>query len=145
MSPCDDHDALLSTTYIDYSIHNVVQILTTKYTEYCIYRVPHHPNIDCPPLPPSHSFLISWWTSLYSTRYIPNSSTDRPNRVSATVRPIFQSTNSRWMAPNNSSDFDWSQPLNTSPNLLIHALLLCTVTVSKCISKLDSLWPSSVS
>jgi hypothetical protein len=49
------------------------------------------------------------------------------------------------MAPNYSSNFDWLWSLNTSPNLLIHAFVVCTVTDSKCTFKLTRLWPPSVS
>ena len=121
-----------STVYTEYSIHRVQHTLSTAYTEYCIHRVRHHPKIDC--LPASLS------------------SRGRPCCTPLSTFPqlrVNQWIESQLLSrlPPKLPPPDWPPP-STPPISLDHGLQVrlqpCSITASKCISKLTQLRPPSL-
>jgi len=126
-----------------------------------MHHVLQHPKIECLPLPASLSSLrglLNW------IRYIPTSTSQPMNRVSAAIAPPSRSTASTSTTSKYSSNLDrswppsassksldhglqvhlWvtrSRPPNATPNSLDHGLQahlwFHSTMTSKCISKLD--------
>ena len=157
------------------SYHRVQHTPSTAYTEPSIYWVQHTPSTassqDRLSPAPSQS-LISRRTLLYSTLYIPTIASKPMNGISAGVAPPSQSTASGSTTSKYSSHLDRSWPTSASPNshdygLQVHLwvtrsrppsaslnllgyglqvyLETCSITASKCISKLARSGPPSAS
>ena len=110
------------------------------------HRVQHTPSTASSQdrqSPAPSQFLISRWM-LYSTLYIPTSTSKPMNRVSAAVTPP-----SKLIAINNCSNLARSLPASASPHLLgqrprVH-FQSRSITASKCITELTGSRPESPS
>jgi len=107
------------------SWHQVQHTPSTAYTEYCIHRVLHHPNIDCLPLPASLSSLGRPCCTQFST--FPQLRVNQwiESQLPSCLPPALQPP-------------DWPPP-STAPNSLDHGLKVHlhtrSITASQYISE----------